>query len=254
MGQPDGNYASIDTTVPRYERFKWPKVVPPLSDKQRQINDDFVKHWHTVLPRYSAIEKFNHTYALKFCPDAPTWRTLELGAGLGGHLAFEPLSKQEYHCIELRQNMADVLKERYPGVTAVVGDCQRHIPYEDNYFDRVVVIHVLEHLPDLPSALVEAARVLKPGGIFSVVFPCDPGLAYGLARKISAERIFRARYHLPYGWLIRREHVNSPSEILYVIAQHFDIFDRTYYPLHIPIKDLNLCIGVSARKPRGRPR
>ncbi len=41
----------IDTTVPSFERFKWPKIVPPLSERQKIVADDFMKHWHKELPR-----------------------------------------------------------------------------------------------------------------------------------------------------------------------------------------------------------
>lgn len=240
----------LDTTVPTYARFKWPKAVPPLSKEQQLISDDFMKYWHEQLPRrYGAIEKFNHQYALKHLPPQDNWRTLELGAGIGAHLAFEPLDRQEYHCIELRESMAAEIRRRFPSAITVIGDCQSKIPYDSAYFDRVVVIHVLEHLPNLPGAIDEVARVLKPGGIFSVVLPCDPGLAYEVARKLSAERLFRARYKMPYRWLIRREHVNSPAEIIQQISRKFDIFDSTYFPLHVPVVNLNLCIGVTARKP-----
>jgi SAM-dependent methyltransferase len=240
---------TLDLSIPRFERFRWPKIVPPLSPEQQAIADDFVKHWHEVLPvRYGAIERFNHTYPLRSLTTTGTARTLELGAGIGGHMAFEPLDHQDYHCIELRESMAVEIRRRYPGVTTVTGDCQERIPYNDAFFDRVVVIHVLEHLPDLPRAIEEVSRVLKSDGKFSVVLPCDPGLAYGSARKISAERIFKARYNLPYGWFARREHINSPAEILSVIGKRFKVTDLTYYPIRLPIATLNLCIGLTARK------
>lgn len=242
--------AAIDTSVPTYPRFRWPKQVPPLSPAQSAISDDFISYWHTVLPqRYGAIENFNHSYPTRFLPQSPRWRTLELGAGSGGHLPFEPLERQDYHCIELRDGMAQEIKRRFPSVTTVVGDCQQRIPYDDAFFDRVVVVHVLEHLPNLPAAIAEVSRVLKPGGLFSVVLPCDPGLAYQVARKISAERLFRARYRMPYGWLIRREHINSPREILSVVGERFEIFDKSYFPMRVPVIDLNLCIGLTARRP-----
>jgi SAM-dependent methyltransferase len=244
-----GARSILDTSVPYHPRFKWPKIAPPLSTEQQALSDDFMKHWHKVLPqRYGAIEKFNHTYPLRHLPDLDRWRTLELGAGIGGHLEFEPLERQQYHCIELRGAMADEIRHRFPSAITVTGDCQKRIPFEDSYFDRIVVIHVLEHLPDLPAAIAEAHRVLKPNGIFSVVLPCDPGLAYELARKISAERIFKARYHVPYRWFIRREHINSPAEILHVLQKHFEIFDKAYFPFLVPFVNLNLCIGVTARK------
>ena len=120
--------------------------------------------------------------------------------------------------------------------------------YEAETFDRVLAVHVLEHLPNLPGCLNELNRVLKPGGIFSVVLPCDPGLAYAIARKMSAERIFKKRYGLSYEWFIRREHINSPPEILQLLDERFIELDRAYFPLHLPVANLNLCIGTTRRK------
>jgi SAM-dependent methyltransferase len=240
--------ANVDTTVPSFPRFKWPKELPPLSTEQQAVSDSFMKLWHEVLPRrFGVIESFNQTYPLRFLPELDRWRTLELGAGLGAHLEFEQLERQDYYCIELREAMAAEIKRRFPTANTIIGDCQKRIPVEDNYFDRVVVIHVLEHLPNLPAALTEVRRVLKPGGLLSVVLPCDPGLAYEFARKISAERIFKSHYRMPYRWLIRREHINSPAEILYVLGRNFGIFDKAYFPLKIPVANFNLCIGVTAR-------
>lgn len=40
----------------------------------------------------------------------------------------------------------------------------QQIPYADGYFDAVIANHMLYHVPDLPKALSEIRRVLKPGG------------------------------------------------------------------------------------------
>jgi 2-polyprenyl-6-hydroxyphenyl methylase/3-demethylubiquinone-9 3-methyltransferase len=40
------------------------------------------------------------------------------------------------------------------------------LPYDDDSFDRVVCVDVLEHVADLDRSLAEVARVLRPGGVF----------------------------------------------------------------------------------------
>src|SRR6266446_543815 len=226
-------------------RFLWPKEFPPLSPEQQVISDDWMRHWHEVSPRrYGAIEHFNHTYPVQYAPAAAGCRTLEIGSGLGEHLEYEPLDRQEYHCVELRHNMAEAITERFPGVILTVADCQTELPYPDSHFDRVIALHVLEHLPNLPRAIDECHRVLKPGGKFVVVIPCDPGLVYGLARKISSERMFRKRYSMSFDWLIDREHINSPGEITGQLGREFSPVHRRFWPLAVPITSLNLCMGM----------
>lgn len=51
------------------------------------------------------------------------------------------------------------------------------LPFADNTFDAITSFSVIEHQPDKAAAVAEAARVLKPGGIFGVSFDlCQPEL------------------------------------------------------------------------------
>lgn len=232
---------------------KWPKILPPLTPEQQWISDDFMKHWHEVLPaRYGMVNRFNHTYPVRHAP-AGFLRTLEVGAGDGEHLAYEQLSPEQlrnYTAIDLRGNMIESLRSRFPDVSAVVADCQKRMPFADGWFDRIIAIHVLEHLPDLPAAVAEMRRVCHPDrGSLSVVIPCEGGMAYGLARRISAQRVFETRYRQPYRWLISREHINRPYEIFEELLRHFVIEERTYWPIPLPLEACNLCIGATL-KPR----
>ena len=233
----------------------WPKVIPALTPEQKAISDDFMRYWHEVLPkRFSLLDDFNHGYAVKEAPEHFT-TTLELGAGLGTHLQYERLTPEQernYVALELRENMAEKIRARFPQVQALVGDCQQRLSFADGYFDRVLAIHVLEHLPNLPAAIREAHRLCHPErGRFSVVIPCEGGLAYGLARRISAQRLFEARYHQSYEWFIRREHINRPQEIMDALAEHFETSHQTWFPLRVPSVALNLCIGLTLRPKQG---
>jgi SAM-dependent methyltransferase len=201
-------------------------------------------YWHEVLPnRYGLIERFNHGWPARTA--RPAERTLELGAGLGEHLEFEPdYARASYAACELRPEMAARIVERFPDVEVVVGDCQQRLPFEDASFDRVLAIHVLEHLPDLPAALREVRRLLRPAGRFVVVIPCEGGLAYSLARRMSAPRIFEKRYGVSYDWFVASEHINRPHEILEECEPHFRVLRRRYFPLVVPVTPLNLVIGL----------
>ena len=54
----------------------------------------------------------------------------------------------------------------------IVGDAQR-LPFPKNHFNVVVIIDVLEHLDNPSRAILEAKRVLKPGGLFHFYVPCE---------------------------------------------------------------------------------
>jgi len=238
---------------PEMETAKWPKVLPPLTPEQKRISDDFMKLWHEVLPRrFGIVEIFNHNFPVRY--SQPGFRTtLEIGAGLGEHIHYEKLTpeqEQNYYALELRENMAAEIRRNFPRVQAIVGDCQARLDFADGYFDRVIAVHVLEHLPNLPAAIREAHRLVnRSGGRFLVVIPTEGSPAYSLARKISAERVYKKRYGGDYSWFYKREHINLAPEILEELAPWFTIEARSYFPLQVPFVWCNLCIGL-ALKPR----
>jgi SAM-dependent methyltransferase len=47
------------------------------------------------------------------------------------------------------------------------------LPFETAYFNTLISNSVLEHIPDVEAVLIEASRVLKPGGIFFFCVPND---------------------------------------------------------------------------------
>lgn len=228
---------------------RWPKPFPELTDEQLRIRDEYMKYFHEIYSdRFGAVAKFNHTYPLSSA--RPGIRTLEIGAGLGEHLDFEDASEQEeYVALELRDEMAAVIAQEHPGISTLVGDVVAGLDVGDASFDRVVAIHVLEHLPNLPPALDEVRRVLKPGGLFEVVIPCEGGFGYALGRHFTSKRVFEKRYNMPYDWYIKSEHFNVPSEIVAELDTRFIRQRSAWWPLKVPSVHLNLCLGLTYRRP-----
>ena len=228
--------------------YQWPKETPVLTDAQKRAREDFMVHWHKVLPnKYGMIERFNHQGAFTETIK-PGIRTLEIGAGLGAHIEFEDLSKQTYVANELRAEMAAEIKTRFPQVEVLVGDVQAGLPCADALFDRALAVHVLEHLPKLPDALAEIRRVLKPDGFFQVVIPCEGSMAYTLARTISARRIFEKRNKMSYDFVVECEHVNLADEIVFALKKDFTVEIKKFFPLNfVRIQACNLVISLLCR-------
>ena len=113
-------------------------------------------------------------------------RVLDLGCGFGRH-AFEA-ARRGAAVVALDAGPEEVAQVRgtfgamveagelaadHPA-TAVQGDALA-LPFPDATFDRVIASEVLEHIPDDRAAMVELARVLRPGGTMAVTVPrCGP--------------------------------------------------------------------------------
>lgn len=89
-----------------------------------------------------------------------------------------------------------VQADLFPADRAVVRMDLTALPVGSDYFDLVVVNHVLEHVADDMLALREIHRVLRPGGYAILQTPFSPRLAATL--EIAAIRTREARMEL-YG-------------------------------------------------------
>lgn len=51
------------------------------------------------------------------------------------------------------------------------GDLMKGLKFKDNYFDKIVMSEVVEHLPSDVKGLKEVYRILKPGGVLCLSVP-----------------------------------------------------------------------------------
>jgi ubiquinone/menaquinone biosynthesis C-methylase UbiE len=114
-----------------------------------------------------------------------------------------------------------------------------HLSFEDAAFDRVIAAHVLEHLYRPHEVLREWCRVLRPGGVMSLVLPCDPGLAWRVGRYIGSRKKF-VKAGIDYDYWMAREHVNPIHNLVSFIRYYFSNICEEWLPMRIPSVDLNL--------------
>ena len=93
---------------------------------------------------------------------------LVLDAGCGYGACFDELRRRGARVVGIDRSTAMVGKTPQPGFTGSplglgVGDLQA-LPIADGAMDRVLANYVLFHVPDVPQALREIRRVLRPGG------------------------------------------------------------------------------------------
>jgi SAM-dependent methyltransferase len=106
---------------------------------------------------------------------------------VGVEVGAEPLQRARAH-----EPVAD---ERYEQAGA------QALPLDDGVADAVVFANSLHHVPGdlLDTALAEAARVLRPGGLLYVQEPIAEGSYFELLRPIDDETAVRAAAHAAIG-------------------------------------------------------
>ena len=110
----------------------------------------------------------------------PGDRVLDLGAGSG--FSSEMLARFGYDVVAVDPDVAALAnnrrrpscdRARIAGTVQVAGGVAEYLPCADDAFDGVLCMNAMHHVSDLPAAVRELARVLKPGGRAVL---CEPGL------------------------------------------------------------------------------
>ena len=101
-------------------------------------------------------------------------KVLDLGCGAGRNLIY--LSKKDFDVcgIDYAHEGLKIIKERLKKEkiksNLKLGNIFNKLPYEDNFFDAVISIQVLQHgkVNEIKGAIQEIRRILKPSGLIFV--------------------------------------------------------------------------------------
>jgi len=181
-------------------------------------------------------------------------RVLEVGSGPGEHAAFVRHGFDRYTLLDADGRALEVARRRLGGDARF--DFVEHdgatLPWPDGHFDRVVATHVLEHIPHPHLVLREWCRVLRDGGLLTILIPTDPGLAWRLGRHLGPRRN-ALRRGIAYDYVMAREHVNACHNLVALIRHQLPERREAWWPLPVPAIDLNLFFATHAvvRRPAG---
>lgn len=183
-----------------------PLLIPSREAIAHAIDNGTSEDYHLVRLYYTWYSGWFYRHRLsmvaRMLGETRYRRVLEVGVG-SGIFVQQILSQSE--------RMAGIdIHESYAGVTAMLTqekvDLSRvelktgsifEIPYDDNSFDAVVCISVLEHFEDPRPALTEMRRVVQPGGTFALGFPARNTITNSLfgALGYRSQDIHPASHH-----------------------------------------------------------
>jgi SAM-dependent methyltransferase len=122
------------------------------------------------------LNYFLHRRTAEYLDLRPTDQVLEVGCDRGHYMTVLRPRCQRVFGIDV--NDAALADNPHPDVQRMDATA---LAFPSASFDRVVSMHTIEHIPDLQAALVEMARVLKPGGKMVHVYPWEPIRGYSAA-------------------------------------------------------------------------
>jgi len=174
---------------------------------------------------------------------------LELGAGTGEHIQYVLHGFDRYIVSDISELMLDQGRARlYPEamrarIQFAIEDAAK-LSQADNSVDRLIACHILEHVLEPEKVLLEWSRVVKPGGVLSILLPCDPGILWRFGRCLGPRRNFE-KLGLPYDYWMAREHVNSVVNLMALIRYYFPSVKEGWWPARMANVDVNLFYGCN---------
>lgn len=144
---------------------------------------------------------FKHLESVR---DTDTVKVLDIGCGIGNYL--EELIQRGYSVtgVDVSINMLQISKDHLQKYISHpplgLADIEK-LPFNNNEFDIIICVGVLEYLKRDDFAISEVSRVLKPGGRFFLSLPnivsiknfLDPYYFFSRGSKFISRKIFKKK-------------------------------------------------------------
>lgn len=132
-------------------------------DKTRRYYDAFAASYEDHRDGRSRYHDLLDTLEVELAlPYVSAREVLEVGCGTG--LVLRKLAEHAAHAVGVDLSPGMLARARARGLDVHEGSATA-LPFPDASFDAAVSFKTLPHVPDLPRALSEMARVVRPGGV-----------------------------------------------------------------------------------------
>ena len=134
-------------------------------DKFKKLDEKYNTHLYSGLIGY--LMRYCHRQLEKFDGKKKYSKVLEIGAGSAPHLDYLKHDYDEYfvaetsdHALGFYKGMKNIKAYSYDG---------KNLPFEDNFFDRIIISHCLEHINKPEEFLFEMMNKLKENLILTQI-------------------------------------------------------------------------------------
>lgn len=210
---------------------------------------DVIREWYAgeygainATANGSLFDRYTHQALERGIPLSARFSTvLEVGANRGEHFPHVKHPFDRYVVTDL--GTPNLLPEVAADTRVEALSCDvAALPFADESFERVIVTCVFHHVDSPLDAALEIRRVLRPGGIASILVPNDPGLAYRVGKALTTRRAARRAGVAQASRLVDAIGHHNHFRSIRVQLQHgFEGDDQrvTWYPFRLPLVELN---------------
>jgi SAM-dependent methyltransferase len=152
-------------------------TLPPAPDKTQLVNESYATDGPLSV-RIEAHRRYSvpHVDLPAWALDRHPWRgdetVLDIGAGTGQYLA--PLRERVPHGRIIAGDLApgmlrDLRAKGVPGGACLLNADAEALPLADRSCDAIIASYVMFFMSDIPGAVAEMHRILRPGGVLLAV-------------------------------------------------------------------------------------
>lgn len=192
----------------------YPKTRPALPQKYQDVYVDHYKNNRSndlsIRSIGARLERWMHKLVAEPLQEQSGKRILEVGAGNLNHVRYENnYSKYDVvePFVELFEASNQTIDIRYDGVFEID---------ENNKYDKICSIAVLEHLEELPYIIAKSAFLMDKDAVFNFGIPSEGTILWKIGSDYSTGISFKKRYNLDYSYIQRYDHINTAKEIEHV--------------------------------------